>query len=74
MSREASRERARTLAQAMTQLHAALAEPALLGYPVAVLYGLQQRSAVPAESAAAATGAELVAPAVEARVASTYKE
>jgi hypothetical protein len=69
MSREASRERARTVAEAVARLNDSLADPALLGYPIAVLCNPLQRPALPCAGASGAAAA-----AVEARSSSNYKE
>jgi hypothetical protein len=74
MSREASRARARNIAASLAQLHGSLADPALMGYPLAVLCKPLQRPALPCASAGESGGPEATAPAVEARRGSTYKE
>jgi hypothetical protein len=74
MSREAARLRARSIAQSVAQLPGQLADPALMGYPVALLCNPLQRPALPCEDLPAPAGAAATAPAVEARGGSNYKE
>jgi hypothetical protein len=74
MSREASRARARSIAESLAQLHGSLADPALMGYPLAVLCNPMQRPALPCEGTREAGEADSTASTVEARRASTYKE
>lgn len=74
MSREASRERLRTLAASLGQLSARLAEPALMGYPVAVLCNPVQRPALEREASQSLLALAGAAPLLEERGAAPYKE
>jgi hypothetical protein len=74
MSREASRARARSIAQSLAQPHGSLADPALMGYPLALLCKPLQRPALPCAGAGGSVGPAATAPVVEAHCSSTYKE
>jgi hypothetical protein len=74
MSREASRERLRTLAASLGQLSARLAEPALMGYPVALLCNPAQRPALQRRATQSPLASAGAAPLLEARSAAPYKE
>jgi hypothetical protein len=74
MSREAARERARSIAASVAQLSGQLADPALMGYPIAVLCNPLQRPPLPPKTLRSASEVESSAPLVEARSATPYKE
>lgn len=74
MSREASRLRAQSIAASVAPLSAQLADPALMGYPIALLCNPLQRPALKCDGLHGSSNAEATPPAVEACGGSNYKE